>query len=546
MSGEHVIVGNVVGNDDDSNQPAVLPIPRSSRKHMSTSDKVGFLLRHVEAMQPRLTENGPVALLPGDQGRYEKISGVAFKVHARAFLDAQVGASLDRDTWQDFQEQVAAVSSSWPHAPMFVRCGSMDGCDRWIDMVGEQGSKFICFNGGGWSLEDSCEIPFARGDGMAPLPEPVRGGSLRDFERYANFSSEDWLLVWAWIGYCLRGETWEHAKSTDPADGPFLPLVITGQRHSGKTTATKFIASLVDPSLSGALAPLPKRRDALAAHVNGRFLLVSDNESSLGRESSDTLCRLCVGERFIERRMYFQGLTFTVVAKRPVITNSISNLVNRTDLASRCLILELQPIPFKSASDVIPRDIKEKSGQMFGALLDVMYRAEQLLATGIECSVDARGAGFNLYGEAFSQAMGHAPGIFTAAREGRALKAEEEAIADNPIREMIDKLMEGRDTWQGTSAMFLQQSREKLSEAFFRTPGAPLGATKVTRDLNDIKPSLAREYLIETNVDLRGPLGSSAKRGLVITRVTSGPKPISATPLDHPYARTMTQEEIPC
>ena len=190
-------------------------------------------------MKPLLTPNGPVVLLPGPKGRYVLVRSNPFKSCARAHIAETLNSTLDRETWEAFQEEVATRCSAFPQSPVFVRCGSANGRDRWIDMVGPDGDKFIKLNGGGWSIEDSCTVPFFRGDGMASLPTPFGGASLKQFEQYANFSHSDWLMVWPWIGYCMRGETWENAEYPDAAHGPFLQLVITGQRHSGKTTAIR-------------------------------------------------------------------------------------------------------------------------------------------------------------------------------------------------------------------------------------------------------------------------------------------------------------------
>ena len=172
------------------------------------------------------------------------------------------------------------------------------------------------------------------------------------------------------------------------------------------------------------------------------------------------------GKGSLEGSMYAQDKTFTVVAKRPVLSNSITNLVSRPDLASRCILIELEPLAFTAASDTLGFRLKDDAPKLFGALLDVMAKAE-LLLDEVRCSANARGAGFNRYGEAFCQAMGYASGVFSAERERRARIAEEEAIADSPIKAMIEKIMDGRDEWRGTSALFLAECQEIMPSGFF-------------------------------------------------------------------------------
>ena len=90
----------------------------------------------------------------------------------------------------------------------------------------------------GWKIRQSKEPRFRRSNGVAGLPFPVSGsGDVSLLREFVNVGSEaDFQLVVGWLLGALR------------ADGPYPILVLSGEQGSAKSTVTKVLRALVDPS----------------------------------------------------------------------------------------------------------------------------------------------------------------------------------------------------------------------------------------------------------------------------------------------------------
>jgi hypothetical protein len=129
------------------------------------------------------------------------------------------------------------------------------------------------------------EIPlFYRTPGMLPLPDPVGIapdlGLLRDF---LNLRSDgDWRLLIVFIVYSLR------------PFGPYVVLVVSGIAGSSKSTFSRLVRMLIDPS-SVSTQALPKSIADLMITAKNSHLLVFDNVRKLSVELSDAFCRIATG-----------------------------------------------------------------------------------------------------------------------------------------------------------------------------------------------------------------------------------------------------------
>src|SRR5262249_6505710 len=145
-------------------------------------------------------------------------------------------------------------------------------------------------------------------------------------------SDADFTLVNAWLVAALRPR------------GPYPALAVSGEQGSAKSTSSALIKKVVDPNTAPLRALSREDRDLFIA-ANNAHVLASDNLSGLPPWISDTLCRLSTGGGFATRELYANQDEVLFDATRPLILNGIEDVVTRPDLADRCIMLTLSPIP---------------------------------------------------------------------------------------------------------------------------------------------------------------------------------------------------------
>lgn len=184
----------------------------------------------------------------------------------------------------------------------------------------------------GWSFVSAAPMKFVRKNGMTALPDPASDGDLSLLKKYLNVEDEDCPLVVGWM-LCALG-----------AVKPYPILIFQGEQGTGKSTNTKLLRSLVDPS-SVPLRTPPKDTDQLLVSASNTHVVSMDNLSGIKAEISDCLCRLSTGGGIDKRALYTDNDQLLIDIQKPVIINGIDDIASRPDLSERSIILNLPVIP---------------------------------------------------------------------------------------------------------------------------------------------------------------------------------------------------------
>jgi len=183
----------------------------------------------------------------------------------------------------------------------------------------------------GWGFVSSASMKFVRKNGMTELPEPASGGDVSLLKKYLNIADEDYPLVIGWLLCALGGVK------------PYPILIFQGEQGTGKSTNTKLLRSLVDPSSVPLRSP-PKDTDQLLVSAGNTHVVAMDNLSGLKPEISDCLCRLSTGGGIDKRALYTDNEQLLIDIQKPVIINGIDDIASRPDLSERSIILNLPVI----------------------------------------------------------------------------------------------------------------------------------------------------------------------------------------------------------
>ena len=181
----------------------------------------------------------------------------------------------------------------------------------------------------GWEILP-CGPRLVRPNGCLPLPQPQGSGNLRrTLGRFVNVQSEEDLdLVIGWLVHALQPH------------GPYPILVLQGEQGSSKSTIARLVVALTDPNAIPLLT-LPDTIRSLMVVAKSRHVLAIDNISALDEKQKDAFCRIAVGAGYLDRKLYTDSESVAWRVCRPIILNSINNLVLADDLADRALAITM-------------------------------------------------------------------------------------------------------------------------------------------------------------------------------------------------------------
>jgi len=272
---------------------------------------------------------------------------------------------------------------------------------------------------------------------MLPLPQPVRGGRIERLRDFINVKAdEDFILVVAWVLTSLRDT------------GPYPVLTVIGEQGAAKSTLMEVLRALIDPNVANLRSPPRDARD-LFISTEHAHVLAYDNLSGLPRWLSDGLARIATGVAHATRQLYADEDEVLLQAEKPIALNGITDIVDRADLADRCIFVTADRI---SDQDRKPRQelltaFDAERPRILGALLDAVVHGLRTLATVTDNNWP-RMADFAKWATACEGAFAN-PGSFKAAYAGNRIEAVETLLDDDLVATAVQKLTlpwEGRAT----------------------------------------------------------------------------------------------------
>ena len=245
-----------------------------------------------------------------------------------------------------------------PASEVHLRVAHRDAA-LWLDL-GDETGRVVKVARDGWQVLDHCAVTFRRSELTAALPAPERGGSLADLWRFANVRTDLRPVLVGWLVAVLL------------PDRPCPVAALTGEQGAGKSTATRLLGNLVDPSPAATRKP-PKDIEAWVVAAAGSRVVAVDNLSGITDWFSDSLCRAVTGDADVRRTLYSDtGLT-VFAFRRAIILNGIDLGAVRPDLGDRLVPIALDRIAEadRIAEEALPELWAAAWPRILGALLDL-------------------------------------------------------------------------------------------------------------------------------------------------------------------------------
>ncbi|SMQ60914.1 hypothetical protein SAMN05444673_0439 [Bacillus sp. OV166] len=322
---------------------------------------------------------------------------------------------------------------------VFTRIAEKDNV-IYIDLCNENW-EVVKVDENGWEVISNPPCKFVRSNLVKELPRPVRGGSLGELKQFINFQYEDdWKLIVAWILAALRPGI------------PYPLLNIQGEQGSAKSTTTKVIRAIVDPSQMP-LRNLPKEERDLSIAAKNTWVLAFDNLSGLSNMMSDALCKLSTGGGLATRKLYSddEEAVFNII--RPVILNGIDDIAKRQDLLDRAIVISLPSIKEEKRTDekTFWENFEKSHARILGALLNVLSEAiKELPSTKLKDK--PRMADFAQWVTAAEKGLEWEAGEFLTIYTQNRNEAIDQGLDSDPVAVAVQVFMQTRISWEGTAA----------------------------------------------------------------------------------------------
>lgn len=223
----------------------------------------------------------------------------------------------------------------------------------------------------GWKIGRLKNVKFIRQPSDEAQVLPQEGGDLLELMRpYVNMNDDDYLLfILTLVQYFIR--TSSH-----------FATILSSGKGTGKSTLSKIIRSLVDPSKAGVSTP-PQNEEALIVNLSNNYFVCYDNTAPLSEKVSNLLCASITGSRTTKRILYTTNDQAILNLHNIIVLNGISIVPAKSDLAERSLLFKLKKIKSsdRATDSSIWENFKRDKPLILGAIFTTLSKAMTVYAT---------------------------------------------------------------------------------------------------------------------------------------------------------------------
>lgn len=315
-------------------------------------------------------------------------------------------------------------------------------CDEGITVdLGDDTAEAAVLTPTGWRTSAS-PVLFRRTPLTAPMPRPRPDGRLDALRELINVSDDTWPLLAAWLVAALI------------PDIPHPIPLLTGEQGTGKSTAARMLAGLVDPS-PAQLRTAPRDVEGWVVAASGSWIVPLDNVSTIPEWLSDALCRAVTGDGLVRRQLYTSEQLSVLSFRRVIMLTAIDPGALRGDLADRLLTVDLERIPphRRRLDHELERRYLQQRPTILGGLFDLACQVLAVLPT-IDLDQYPRMADFAEVVAAVDQVLGTEA---LATYVGQSHRLAEDVVEADRVAAAVRALVERTGGFEGTAAELLER-----------------------------------------------------------------------------------------
>ncbi len=223
-------------------------------------------------------------------------------------------------------------------------------------------------------------------------------------------------------------------------------LVLSGEKGTAKTTTSKHILELVNPSIAQAVTALPNGRDALITQLSNSYIAAFDNVAfPLKADTSNLLCLVATHAAISKRSLYSTNLQAVYDLKTKIVCNGIDEIAAKADLAERCCVIYLNQIPDadRRCYSEVEAEFNELKPRILGSIFNSLVEVFKD-TTDFSDVAKPRMADFADFGLHVIHVLGEKPEKFLQQYTSGIKEQLSDAEARSPIVLAVDRLLFGR------------------------------------------------------------------------------------------------------
>lgn len=350
----------------------------------------------------------------------------------------------------------------------------------WYDLGGDY---FVKINRDGWTIDDPHKpVVFKRFKHQKKQIHPERGGSITEFIDLVNLKDEkEKLLLMVYLVAAFI------------PNFPHPVLVVHGSQGSAKSTLCRLLKNLIDPSaLETSSINNDQNIEGLVQAASHHWLLVLDNLSYLSEKISDTISRICTGGGLSKRGHYTNDDDFIYSFKHLVVINGVQQIIKKSDLLDRSILIELDRIPEEKrmTEEELWNRFNIMKPKILGAIFDAVASAIREYPN-IKKYPLPRMADFGKWGCAIAVALGYKAEDFISVYGANIGRQNQEAILASSTAATIIKFMEDKKCYAQTPSELLRRLDPIAEDLKIKeSKDYPKNATWLWKRIKDVIPNL--------------------------------------------------------
>lgn len=362
-------------------------------------------------------------------------AGLRADLAARYF--AETGTVAGGQALTDATLILEGLAATRPPERLNLRVAEHEG-EVYID-TGRPDGAAIRISHGCWTLTDRAPVRFLRTKLTGAMPLPAEGGDVEKLWDFVNVDVEDRsVLLAVLVAALVQG------------DVPHPVLALFAEQGSAKSTTTRMLVDLIDPS-PVPLRQAPRDPDSWVTAASGSWVVALDNLSAIPPWLSDSLCRAATGDGNVKRALYTDSDLAVIKFRRCVIVNGIDVGAVRPDLAERLATVDLRRIErhLRQPEATMRQHWRTALPGILGGLLDLAATVHLRLET-VSVDVSPRMADF-----------------------GRTLAAVDAVLSTNGFRRYLSRANQLSEDSLSADA-FIERLRQHIREPLLGKSGGDL------------------------------------------------------------------------
>jgi hypothetical protein len=346
-------------------------------------------------------------------------AGLRADLAARYFTDT--GAAAGGQALTDSALILEGLAAAQPPERLHLRVADHQGT-IYVD-TGRPDGQVIRIGQGRWTVTNTAPVHFLRTKLTGAMPLPPQDGDVARLWDFVNIAAEDRPVLLAVLVSALV-----------QCDVPHPVLALFAEQGSAKSTTTRMLVDLIDPS-PVPLRQAPRDADSWVTAASGSWVVALDNLSAIPPWLSDSLCRAATGDGNVKRALYTDADLAVLKFRRCVIVNGIDVGAVRPDLAERLATVELRRIDrhHRRPEASLRQEWQQALPGILGGLLDLAAAVQQRLET-ISVDESPRMADYARTLAAVDEALAtHGLGRFLS----RADQLSEDSLSADPFIERL-------------------------------------------------------------------------------------------------------------